>query len=305
MLQSLPKSVLTRLLQALALGMVIVWAIWWWMWFPQLRLSDATTYLGAGERLNAGHQLYALVAGDRPIALNPPYWAVPILSPPLIGVIWRPLAAVSWGLTLWWIATASTLLVSLAFVARTPRGALLVILLSWAAGLELIQANLNTWILAGLLLVHARRDRPWFGTIVGVLAALKLTPVIVGLWMIRTRRWKMLAFAMLGGITAAALMLAGAGLDNLIAYLPVARDSHPAGLVAGFAPWAPYAVLGISIVGVFVLPVRWAWSAAIVGMVLGSPVVNISTSTILAAAQPTNGDKSLTATVATPPAEGA
>src|SRR3954468_15126551 len=54
--------------------------------------SDAWNYLAAGERLNAAHPLYALSPGDRAIQLLPPYWTVPLLAPPPITVLWRPLA---------------------------------------------------------------------------------------------------------------------------------------------------------------------------------------------------------------------
>jgi hypothetical protein len=53
--------------------------------------GDAVVYLAAGERLNAGHLLYALSPGDRIVALKPPYWTVPTLSPPFMGVLFRPL----------------------------------------------------------------------------------------------------------------------------------------------------------------------------------------------------------------------
>src|SRR5438093_1020563 len=65
--------------------------------------GDAWNYLAAGERLNAGHPLYALSPGDRPVTLVPPYWSVPLLAPPPIAVAWRPLAVfgepamVAWG----------------------------------------------------------------------------------------------------------------------------------------------------------------------------------------------------------------
>ena len=55
------------------------------------------TYLAAGERLNAGHNLYAFGAGDRPIILDPQYWTVPLLSPPPIAVLWRSLALLGTG----------------------------------------------------------------------------------------------------------------------------------------------------------------------------------------------------------------
>ena len=45
-----------------------------WMRFPYgLIPGDAFTYLAAGERLNAGHPLYAVSPGDRPVGLEPPY----------------------------------------------------------------------------------------------------------------------------------------------------------------------------------------------------------------------------------------
>jgi hypothetical protein len=46
-------------------------------------------YLAAGERLNAGHQLYALMPGNRPVDIHPPFWTVPLLSPPPIAVLFR------------------------------------------------------------------------------------------------------------------------------------------------------------------------------------------------------------------------
>src|SRR4030088_3430196 len=73
-----------------------------------IRGWDAITYLAAGERLNAGHQLYALAPGDRWVWINPPFWTVPPLSPPPIAVLWRPLAALpnEWGVGIWWLACA-------------------------------------------------------------------------------------------------------------------------------------------------------------------------------------------------------
>ncbi len=81
---------------------------------------DAITYLAAGERLNAGHDLYALVAGDRRIWVNPPYWTVPLLSPPPIAVVWRPLAALpnEWGIGIWWIANVATIAAVVAGLLR-------------------------------------------------------------------------------------------------------------------------------------------------------------------------------------------
>src|SRR5438874_8322160 len=72
---------------------------------------DAETYLAAGERLNAGHLLYALAPGDRPILANPAFYTYPLLSPPPIAVLWRPLAALpnGWGIGLWWLTCVASI----------------------------------------------------------------------------------------------------------------------------------------------------------------------------------------------------
>jgi hypothetical protein len=82
--------------------------------------GDAFTYLAAGERLNAGHMLYALSPGDRPVDLNPPYWTVPLLSPPPIAVLFRAFAALppDTGAYAWWALQLVALAVSLVMLGR-------------------------------------------------------------------------------------------------------------------------------------------------------------------------------------------
>ena len=67
--------------------------------------QDTIVYLGAAERLNAGHRLYALSAGDRPIPLNPPFYDSPFVSPPFAAVPFRPLALLPTDVVLgvWWL----------------------------------------------------------------------------------------------------------------------------------------------------------------------------------------------------------
>ncbi len=71
--------------------------------------GDALTYLAAGERLNDSHLLYAWTSGDRPVFMMERFIA-PLISPPPIAAIWRPLAAVPFGLPIWvgacWVAPA-------------------------------------------------------------------------------------------------------------------------------------------------------------------------------------------------------
>ena len=71
------------------------------------RISNRTTsiamlseVLTTPDPLQLGHSIYALVAGDRPILLEPPS-AVPLISPPLVAVLWRPLAFLPDWLGMW------------------------------------------------------------------------------------------------------------------------------------------------------------------------------------------------------------
>jgi hypothetical protein len=84
--------------------------------------QDTWNYLAAGERLNAGHSIYALVAGDRPILLEPPS-AVPLISPPLVAVLWRPLAFLpDWlGMWAWWAASAAAMLATTVWIILKGR----------------------------------------------------------------------------------------------------------------------------------------------------------------------------------------
>jgi hypothetical protein len=93
-------------LAALAIAAVgVVVAFGTFGWDPTWPGGDPWNYLAAGERRQAGHPLYALSPGDRPVPLVPPYWSVPLLAPPSIAVLWSlvaPLgdaAMVAWGVT--------------------------------------------------------------------------------------------------------------------------------------------------------------------------------------------------------------
>jgi hypothetical protein len=84
--------------------------------------QDTWNYLAAGERLNAGHSIYALVARDRPILLEPPS-TVPLISPPLVAVLWRPLAFLpDWlGMWAWWAASAAAMLATTVWIILKGR----------------------------------------------------------------------------------------------------------------------------------------------------------------------------------------
>jgi hypothetical protein len=140
-----------------------VFIVFWTIAFAQRFLGlDATTYLAAGERLNAAHSLYGpLQLGDRPVLIAPPYWTTPLVSPPLIAVLWRPFASVN-GLVVWMLADGAAVLAVVLYAVHR-RAPLLVLLASIAVGLQLATGNVSGFILLGVLILWTHRSHPWVG----------------------------------------------------------------------------------------------------------------------------------------------
>jgi len=85
---------------AIAVGAAIVW------WISNGFLAgDTVNYWLAGQRINAGHQLYA-VRPDDPAVPGLDIRPYGLYSPPLIAVPWRVLAAAPGidGMAVWWVA---------------------------------------------------------------------------------------------------------------------------------------------------------------------------------------------------------
>lgn len=265
-----------------------------------IRGWDAITYLAAGERLNAGHDLYRLVPGDRWIWINPPYWSVPLLSPPPIAVLWRPLSALpnEWGLGLWWLACAAVIFAVIAGLARRLPIAtgIALALVSFPLAWELGVANVNGLLLGGTVAawILARRDRDgWAGAIIGLMAVVKLWPIVLLTWFVTQRRWNALRGVTVSVVAACLVSIACAGLDAHLQYLTIAGGTPPsllsvAGLLAESGvrvPWIGYALLAFGVAEIRALRTRpaVAYSVAVVTMVLASPVVNINTYALLIA----------------------
>jgi hypothetical protein len=235
---------LTRVvLIAVPLAIISYIAIIWVVegWGP----GDATVYLAAGERLNAGHQLYALVPGDRDVVLHPPYWTVPLLSPPLIAVIWMPLAALplELGLAGWWAgAIASGAAILAALYRRIPRRTGLVMLaLAIPFAVLVGSGNLDVYRLGATILVWRTYDRrPLLaGGIVGILTAIKLTPGVLVLWFLVMRQWRAALAAIAAGLVATIIAVLIAGLQAHLDYLSVVTTTFSVGTSAdGLAGWA-------------------------------------------------------------------
>ena len=249
-------------------------------------LGDAYVYLGAGERLNVGHQLYSLSPGDRPIPIQPPFWTAPLVSPPLIAVLWRPLAALpnEAGVIVWWISSLLALGGSILYIVRRhPLGAgLALVALSVPVAMEAGLGNVNAFLLAGTIAVWHWRDRPWVGVILGVMIAVKLWPVVLAVWLVFAGTRRSLGVLIATLAVCAIVSLVGAGWENHVAYLSVGQNVHPSAFSLTWLlgiPWLWLASVVIGTVLVVVTRDRPAWSfrIAVVTMVLGSPVANPNT----------------------------
>ena len=266
-------------------------------------LGDAYVYLGAGERLNAGHPLYSLSPGDRPIPIQPPFWTAPLVSPPLIAVLWRPLAALpnEAGVIVWWISSLLALGGSILYVLRRqPLGAgIALVALSVPIAMEAGLGNVNAFLLAGTIAVWHWRDRSWVGAILGVMIAVKLWPIVLAVWLLvgEGRRSVVVLIATL--VVSAVLSLLGAGWDNHIAYLSVGRNVHPSAfsltwLLGIPSLWLASLVIGTGLVVATRRRPAWSFRIAVLTMVLGSPVANPNTYAQLLAIFAPNGTGSRT-----------
>ena len=267
--------------------------------------GDAFTYLAAGERLNAGHPLYALSPGDRPLDMKPPYWTVPLLSPPFIAVLFRPLAMLGdAGAYVWWALTITVIVATALALIRGARIATSLALLALAIPIvyEIGVGNVNGIILGGSVLawVLARdhREIP-LGADVAFLSALKLTPLTLGIWLLARGRRASIASFVATCVVFAMVSVVGAGLSAHLEYLSIIRSTgvsgtsdlslaglaRSIGLGAPLTSVLPIAAAGIGCVAIVLLRRRPALSygAAVITMVLGSPVVNVNTPVLLLA----------------------
>ena len=299
------KGVGRVVLLSLALGLLLTTL----MVYAQRGLypADEITYIAAGERLNDGHVLYALMPGDRDVALKPPYWTVPLLSPPFIAVVWRPLAALpaEAGIPIWWALTVGSICAAIVMLAmrRPATTAIALIVLNVPLVYELAVGNVNGILLllaVGTWWALARGHDSAAGAIVALMAAFKLTPIIFGWYLVTQRRWRAVAGLVGAGVVLLAFSVAGAGVDAHIRYLEIIRETNLLGSsdlsVAGFAralgvapdvaSILPTVALAGGLIAMVLLRSRpaAAWVVAVFTVVLGSPVVNVNWYAFLLAA---------------------
>jgi hypothetical protein len=269
--------------------------------------GDAVTLMAAGERLNAGHPLYALSPGDDPVLLNPPFWTVPLLSPPFLAVVARPFASLPDGLGayVWWAAMIACSVASiLLLLGRMPlRTSLVIAVLSVPIAVQLMAGNIDSALLLGMIGVWwlSQRGRQGAaGMIGGIMAVTKLTPIPIVWWFVVARRWGSVRASIAAGVLAVVVGVAGAGIDAHVAYLDVIRQTNQVGTTVGsvaglgrtigvppdVARWFPVAVgfIGLALMALFRRQPRMTWAIAVFTCVLGSPSVAFHTPALLLAA---------------------
>lgn len=273
-----------RLLVAFAIiGLAVACAFPWFVTRSMpgsivLPYTDTNTYLAAGERLNAGHPLYELMPGDRMVTIADTSSA-PLLSPPPVAVLWRPIAALGpLGPALWVVAGWMALLgVTVHLAWRTgPLGTLVGLGLAPGMGEQLAVVNVASFF--PVLLVTAWRWPAVSGPLVAFMGMLKLSPLAGFGWIAGSGWWRQVA---LGG----AVILAGVGLSEVLApgslgaYLGVARDIAPSPLslsgATGIGFLSHAVLIGGTVLAFLLSRDRPAigFVAAVVAMVLGTPAL--------------------------------
>ncbi len=161
--------------------------------------GDIAVYIGAINHLEGGGALYDFALDSGYGFTYPPFAAIALcpltwLSPSATGLAWLTLCLVV-------ALVVVALVVRSRPVPRRPVDRAIVLLLAATAFLgsvqvqsDLIAGQVNL-VLALLLLLDLGRVLPdrWRGVLVGLAAAIKLTPMIVWGWFLLTRQWRALA----------------------------------------------------------------------------------------------------------------
>ena len=183
---------------------------------PELRLVDLAVYRSAGQSLLMGRPVYHFLSG--------PPQLLPFTYPPVSAVFAVPLALVPWGVAQWlWTIGQLVLLAAVTYVAFRPLLARLGS--AWPVGLGFLVAAMG-WLfpirdsirfgqvdvaLVALCLFDCvvRRPRWPRGLLIGVAAAVKLTPAVFVpyLWLTGRRRAALVAAGSAVGLTLAAALI--------------------------------------------------------------------------------------------------
>lgn len=273
------ESAILAVLGALTFGHESGWFVDFW------------NYYAAGERLNAGHQLYALSASDRIVSMNPAFVNTPSVQTPFMNLLWQPLAHLPAELvgTLWVGANVIAVLWVVAIVYRRgPAWAPLVVgAVAFSGGAMIAVGNVNGLLLAGYALVWLNRDRPIVGAIVGLMGAAKLLPATLIAFLMRSAAWRPAAIALVIGLALTVMAAMAVGPRLMGEYVTVLRGAAPtlwsASGLTGLTWLSP--ALGVALTAAAAAaPSRpAAFRLAVLASVIGGTAVGPATIPLLAA----------------------
>ena len=275
----------------------LVYVTWFWLSHASSQTpGDTLNYILAGLRLNAGHSIYTYGPGDpHSLVVETGGADYAIFSPPLIAVVFRAIVLLpANGQYIWWASmNALELLAVIALVRRAPFvTGLALIPLSISVGMAMQVGNIDCLVLAGLLLawcqlVRGHDDRA--AVVIGVLASLKLTPIIFVWWLFVTGRRRAAGVAVGCGILLAFVAMLGSEPSIFLKFYQVTTanltaplsDLGPPGLAraiglpAVVVAWLPRAILlgGAGIMWATRRRPGVSWAIGALLMWLGSPVI--------------------------------
>jgi glycosyl transferase family 87 len=225
-------------------------------------LADVHAYYDAGARLNAGQPLY-----DQPASTNEADF---YRYPPLLAILFRPLALLPFGLA----AAIWMTLIGLMFVAtivrldlRRPLTLFVVCALALPTGWSIVigQAQVAVTLLLAL-------GNPWA---IALAANLKVFPILVAVWWLGRRDWRPLGWLAVWVVALIGFQLVVAPSDTL-AYLSFLRLDQ-VGSVISLSPYAmspllwAAMVVGLVVLAIWSAPRRYGWAVAVTLSVLASP----------------------------------
>jgi alpha-1,2-mannosyltransferase len=213
-----------------------------------LHRQDFGAYLNAAHDIVQGQPLYSAFlhhpfpdATLRPAYIYPPSFAL-LLAP--LGLLPDAAAAAVW-MALQQVALAAAIVVVVRWL-RPASWAVTVLLFTtltfyplWVDVLQ-GQANVLVLLLVTVGIVGVLRGRPALGAAIGVAAALKLTPLILVVWLLLDRRFRAAAFV-LGGFTVVTVAAALLRFQDTVVYL---AQVLPA-LASGTAFYANQSLAGV------------------------------------------------------------
>jgi hypothetical protein len=234
-------------------------------------LPDGFTYYAAALRLNVGHLLYRISPGDLPIHLHPPYWSVPLLSPPFMAVIWRPLAVLPYDTAAWiWLGLLTVAMAWAAYQIFVP-SPLAVAAAAPGLGYLLGSGNIHGFMFAALVTLWLWRGRTWPAALLGIVTAAKIMPVVFVPWLLSERHRRPIIAFVVAALVCGLIGIVGAGFAATRQYPHIMLTSAPQAVSLSYLTkirWLSPVLTVVGMIATLLLRGRRSYQMAVITMVL-------------------------------------